>query len=94
MVIRRLRWRRIVPWRLVAAERDVEVAQQEARQRDVPAAPEVDDVDRLVGAVEVDRQAHVHHQGEADRHVGVAREIEVKLEGVGERPTPGLEQGE
>ena len=46
----------------VAAERDVEVVAQEARQRDVPAAPEVDDVDRLVGAVEVDREADVEHQ--------------------------------
>ena len=59
----------------------------------MPAAPEVDDVDRLVGGVEVDRQADAEHPAEADRHVGIAGEVEVQLEGVGQRPAPGLEQG-
>ena len=76
----------------VAAERDVEVVAQKARQRHVPAPPELDDVLRLVGRVEVERQLHAEHARQTDRHVGVAREVEVELERVGERAAPRGQQ--
>ncbi|KDA51785.1 hypothetical protein L963_1498 [Leuconostoc mesenteroides subsp. cremoris T26] len=56
----------------IASQRHVEVVAQEGRQRDVPAAPELDDVGRLVGRIEVERQAHAQAQRQADRHVRVA----------------------
>ena len=48
----------------------------------------------LVGAVEIQREADVQHARQADRHVGVAGEIEIDLQGVGERGVPGLEEGQ
>ena len=74
----------------VAAERNVEIVAQELRQRHVPAPPEIDDVDGLVRRIEIERQKDAEHQRNADRHVRVAGEIEIELEGVGERADPGL----
>ena len=70
-----------------AAERDVEVVAQPARQRHVPAAPEVLQVARRVGRVEVLREAEAEQQGEADGDVGVAAEVAVDLH----RVAPGGE---
>ena len=78
----------------VAAERDVEVVAQEGRQRHVPAPPEFDDVGGFVGRVEVDRQDDAEHARGADGHVGIAGEVEVELQRVGERAAPGLEKAE
>ncbi len=63
----------------VAAERDVEVVAQEARQGHVPAPPEVAEAGRPVGAVEVLREDEAHQQRQPDRHVGVAGEVAVDL---------------
>ena len=76
----------------VAAERDVEVVAQPARERHVPAPPEVAQREGHVGAVEVLRQLVSEQQGEADRHVGVAGEVAVDLRGErveGERQLAG-----
>ena len=78
----------------VAAERDVEVVAQEARQRHVPAPPEVADRHGAVGRVEVERQPQAEHQREADRHVGVAGEVEIDLQRVGAGGDPGLGRGQ
>ena len=78
----------------VAAERDVEVVAQEARQRHVPAPPEIADRHRAVRRVEVERQAQPEHQRQADRHVGVAGEIEVDLQRVGAGGDPRLGRGQ
>ena len=67
----------------VAAERDVDEVAQEARERHVPAPPEVAEAGRAVGAAEVLREDVAHQQREADRHVGVAREVAVDLRRVG-----------
>ena len=75
----------------IAAERDVEVVAQEARQRHVPAAPEILQRHGAVGHVEILRQHDAEQQGEAERHVGVAGEVEIDLEGEAERRLPGLE---
>ncbi len=80
----------------VAPERDVEVVAQPERQRHVPAAPEVARRHRLVRAVEVLGQLDPEQPPEADRHVGVAAEVEVDLERVAEQAEPrarGVEAG-
>jgi hypothetical protein len=48
---------------------------------------------RPVGRVEVLGQRDPEEEGEAQRHVGVAREVEVELEGVGQRRLPGRRDG-
>ena len=73
----------------VAAQRDVEMVAQEMAQRDVPAAPELHDRGGFVRAVEVDRQAEAQTAGQAQRHVGIAREIEEDLQRVGNGSDPG-----
>ena len=66
----------------VAAERDVEVVAEPGRQRHVPAAPELLHRVGDVGPAEVLREAEAEHPAEADRHVGVAGEVEVDLQRV------------
>src|SRR5205823_6075836 len=74
-------------------ERNVEIVAQKLRQRHVPAPPEIDNGGRLVGRVEIQRKKDAEHQRYADRHVGIAREIEIELERVGQRADPGLIEG-
>ena len=66
----------------VAAEGYVEVVAQPARERHVPAAPEVGGVLCLVGRVEVLWQVEAHQHCHADGYVGIAREVGVDLHGV------------
>ena len=56
----------------------------------MPASPEVRDALAAVGRVEVDREVEAQHEAEPDRHVAVAREVEVDLEGVGRNAEPGV----
>lgn len=58
----------------------------------MPPLPEVDDIKRLVRAVEVDRQDNVEHEADADSHIAVAAEVKIELAGVGERSCPSLEK--
>ena len=48
----------------------------------MPPAPELGDRRRLVGGVEVLREAEAEEQGDADSHVRIAREVAVDLQGV------------
>ena len=64
----------------VAAQRNVEVVAQPRRERDVPPPPELGDRRRLVGCVEVLREAEAQQQGDADGHVRIAREVAVDLQ--------------
>src|SRR6185436_19037404 len=57
----------------VAAERDVEVVAEPARQRDVPAPPEFLHRLRDVGMLKILEELKPEHLPEADRHVRVAR---------------------
>ena len=68
-----------------APERDVEVVAQPARERHVPAAPELLQVARRVGRVEVLGEPEAEQQGEADGDVRVAAEVAVDLHGVAPR---------
>src|SRR4030095_6963911 len=61
----------------VAAEGDVEVVAEEAREGDVPAMPELDDVLRLVRRVEVDWKANAEQEAGSDRHVRAAGEGDI-----------------
>src|SRR5260370_34767770 len=63
----------------VAAERNVKIVAQEARQRHMPLPPKVDDVDRLVRRIEIRRKANAKQQREPDGHVGIAGEVEIEL---------------
>ena len=79
----------------VAAERDVDVVAEPARERHVPAPPEVGDRLRAeYGPVEVLGKPEAEHPAEADRHVGVAGEVEVDLQRVGERAEPRRRRGQ
>ncbi len=48
----------------------------------MPAAPELLDALRGIGTIEVLREADAEQQRQADRHIGVAREVAVDLGGV------------
>ena len=66
-----------------AAEGDVKEIAQEARQRHVPAPPEVPKAGCAVWAVEVLGEHESHQQGQPDGNVGVAGEVAVDLRGIG-----------
>ena len=76
----------------VAAQRDIQVVAQEARQGHVPAAPELRDIARFIRRIEVQRQAHAEQARQADGHVGISGEVEIQLEGVRQNPAPGDQQ--
>ena len=66
----------------VAAERDVEIVAQPARQRHVPAPPEVGQRLGPVGLVEVALEAIAEQRRDADGDVAVGAEVAVDLHGV------------
>ena len=76
----------------IAAQGDIEIIPQVAAERHVPPAPEILDVQRLVGRIEIDRQPDVEQERRPDRHVAIAAEIEIELERVGETGRPGAEK--
>ena len=76
----------------VAAQRDVEVVPEEAAERHVPPAPEIGDALRFIRGVEVEREPDAEEAPQADRHVRVAREIEVYLHAVSQSRRPGANE--
>ncbi len=72
----------------VAAKRNVDVVAEPRGERHVPAPPKFRDRFRDVGVIEVLLELEAEHAPEADRHVGVAAEVEVYLQGVGEDADP------
>src|SRR6266516_1516457 len=62
-------------------ERDVNVVLEEIRKCHVPAAPELGEACGLIRRVEIPWEIHSKHFSEADCHVRVAREVEIKLHG-------------
>ncbi len=77
----------------VAPERDVQVVAQPARQRHVPASPEVLQVARRVGRVEVLGEPEAEQQRQSDGDVGVAAEVAVDLHRVAPRREDRLRRG-
>ena len=45
-----------------------------------------------IGVVEVLQEVEAEHPPEADRHVGIAGEVEINLERIGQRCAPRLDQ--
>ena len=76
----------------VPAERDVEVVAQPARERHVPAPPEVRDRGRRVRRVEVLREREAEQERDPDRDVRVAEEVGVDLHRVRVDPDEHLER--
>ncbi len=64
-------------------KREIDIVAEPVGEGDVPATPEVGEVDRLVGAVEVVGDSQTEEKAESHRDVGVAGEVKVDLEGVG-----------
>ena len=77
----------------VAAQRDIHILPEPCGQADVPAPPELRDGAGLVGIVEVLQKPEAEQTSKADGHVGVAGEIEVDLEGEGQRAQPCRDHG-
>ena len=69
-----------------AAERNVQIVAQPAGERDVPAPPEVGDAGGQVRAAEIDREMKAEQLRHADRHVGIAGEIEIDLQAEAKMP--------
>src|ERR1700676_5037900 len=61
-------------WSAASPERDVEVVAQPPGQGHVPTTPEVLEVARRVGRVEVVGEPEPEEHGQADGHVGVPAE--------------------
>ncbi len=58
----------------------------------MPAAPELGDRAAGIGPVEVLGEADAEHPRHADRHVGIAGEVEIDLQRVGDRADPGADE--
>src|SRR5580693_4703373 len=72
----------------ISAERDIKIVAQPARERYVPAAPEIRDAGRQVGPPEVHGKMKSEESGHSDSHVCIAREIEIDLESERDRTHP------
>lgn len=71
-----------------------DIGDDEALQGHVPATPVIGDVGGPKRRMEVERQLDPQHPGQADGHVGVAGEVEIELEGEGDRRQPAAHEGE
>ena len=78
----------------VAAQGNIDVVFEPAHQGDVPPAPEVLHGGGKVGAVEVAGDVDAEETGRTHRHVAVAREVAVNLEGEVECAKPECGQAD
>jgi hypothetical protein len=72
----------------ISTERDVEIVPQPGAERNVPASPEIGNVRREVGKIEVDRELVAQQARARYGHVGVSAEIAVDLHRVKEHADP------
>ena len=72
----------------IAAQRDIDVLAEESAEGDVPSAPEFGHRCGDVGVVEVFKKGKAKDAPDADGHVGIAGEVEIDLEGIGEGTKP------
>ena len=70
-------------------ERHEHVVAQKARQRHVPALPEVQDAGGAERRIEIVRQLDAEQQRHADRDIGIAGEVEEDLESEAESEPGG-----
>src|ERR1051326_3859364 len=78
----------------VAAQRDVDVVAQKARQRHMPAPPVIDDVEGSIWRIEVERQLNSEQARSAKRHLRIAAKIKIKLELERQHALPGEKEVE
>ena len=72
----------------VASQGYIEIAFDESAQGHVPAAPEFSDGAGNIGVVEIFRKLEAHDPTQADGHIGIAREIEIQLQGISQDAYP------
>ena len=77
----------------VAAQRDVHIVPEEGAEGNMPPAPELRDTFGDIGIVEILEKAETENAAHADGHVGIAAEIEIDLEGVGNCHEPAAPEG-
>ena len=68
----------------VAAQRNVEVFLEPAREGHMPSAPEFPDASGNIGIIKVLLKVEAKHLSEADGHIAVAAEIKVNLQHIGD----------
>ena len=78
----------------VAPQGDIQVFPEPGGQGDVPPPPELGDTLGNIGVVEVGQELKAQHPAQAYRHVGVAREVKVDLEGEGQHTQPSPRHGQ
>src|SRR5271157_906159 len=66
----------------VSAEGNVDVVSHKPAQGNMPASPELLDIQRSVRGVEIDGQLYVEHQRRTQGHIGITGEIVIELEGI------------
>ena len=59
----------------------------------MPSSPELSHCERSVGMVEISWKIESHYFSETDSHEGIAAEIEIKLERIGENSHPCQRRG-
>ena len=59
----------------------------------MPPSPELRDASGNIGIIEVLQEMEAEHFSKTDSHIGIAGEIKVYLEGVGQRTEPGRRHG-
>ena len=77
-----------------AAQRDVQISGKEPGQGFVPALPELRNGHRAVRLIKVGGKFKIHHFSQSQRHVAVAAEIEIDLEGIGQHDQRGADRAQ
>ena len=77
----------------VAAKGNVQVIAEKAAERDMPAPPEFRDGLRHIRQPEVLWIPEAENASEADRHIGISREIEINFKGIQQHPKPDAKRG-
>ncbi len=73
----------------ISAERDVQIVAEPSRERDMPPPPELGERTRRIGTIEILGQPESEEPAQADRHVRIAREVEVDLKRITEKSEGG-----
>ena len=77
----------------VPAKGNVYILAEKTAQCDVPPSPEFDDIDRLIGGVEVYRDFHSKHPRQPAGHITVAAEVKIELDGIKENEKQAVHRG-
>ena len=72
----------------ITAQGDIDIITEPLRQRHMPAPPEIRHRIRYVGIIKVLQEMEAKHPPQTDRHIGIAAEIKVYLQRIGQRTDP------